>query len=1105
MATNLGSIYAELRLRLDKLKDDVQNAKAQMTQVGEDSGSALNRLAETGKKMQDVGKTLTKYVTAPIIGLATAAVMTASSFDDAMAKVKAISGATGEDFDRLADQARELGATTRYTAREAAASMESLARAGFSVDEILDTMPGLLDLAAAGALDLDLAATITADSLRAFGEEADQAGRFADVLALAAARSNTDVRGLGEAFSYGAPAAAAAGMTLEQTAAIMSALADAGIKSTRAGTTFEATLRDIRDKSKEGSIAVDMMAYGLENFAIRTYDAEGNMRDMLSIMADVEEATKGMTVEERNHAMAQIFSTVSMRAANIIMSRGTENIRALENELMNASGSAEEMADVMLDTLGGSIIILKSAIEGLMIEFGEVMVPTIRTVAEALTRLTEWFINLSPAAKKIITIVALLVAALGPLLVFIGTLLTMLPLMKAGFLMVKVAAGVVLVPLLKIIAIVAAIVAAIHVLYRAWTENWGGIQDIVGNAVDWIMDKFGWLIDGLKSIGGWVKDAWARVTEFFGWTKKTVVDEVAEMSNETTAEVVKMSQDVEGQLFRLSLNSNRISKDMADRNIAEAKRERDARIAEVEEMAEETIANAEFARDVTGEMSAEQADKVIAEAKRMRDEAVEEAKAKANATISEYERMADGARHITTEMADDIIETSNRMKEMAVQAIKEQHEESIEAMTFLRDEAGTITEEQFQRMMEIEEERKQAQIENQEELNKAVVERIRELEEQGVEITDEMRQEIEELFFAQRDSVIEATAGMGAEVEMILSKLRNDSNEITLEMASEAIRNSAEQRDATIEAAEEMYEDTIRNINALSDEAIEATGMTRDELIQAAREQRDGTVQAAEEMHEDMVNEVGSMMDESIERIDTGTGEILTGWQVFRKDWWGNTKQWVSDTVASAMELRERAQQAILEWLSNLPETIGYWLGRAVRRFIEFQIEVPGIMKNAARDAVNGFISFFLDLPKLVADAIGNVVKTIKDAASELWSAAKEAAGNAWKGFKDGLGISSPSYLEEAMIDIMRQSKKMVDQIGSDFKDLDRYSARPGLELLSATSDRGEARQRSGTGAGYQLVQLMIELRMEDLKEIKTLAEFMEMLRLESRLAGEFS
>lgn len=504
MARNLGTIYAELRLRLDRLRDDIRDAETQLHNVGEASGGLIDKMADAGRSMQKAGGMMSKYVTAPLTGVATAAVYTGMQFDDAMARVAAVSGATGDVLDALRGQARELGATTRFSASEAAGGMEMLARAGFEAHEIMAAMPGMLDLAAAGAVDLAVAADIVSDTMMAFGESADQAGRFADVFAKAAASANTTVEGLGEAMAYGAASAAAAGMSVEQTAAIMSAFADAGIKSTRAGTTFEAMMRDIRQSAVDGMLAMQVMTDdGLREMEVAVYDAEGNMRDLTSIMIDLEAATADLTTEQRDQAMAQIFAAQGLRGANIIMQRGAESVRELEETLFDAGGAAKEMAGTMSDTLGGALKEMRSALEGVFLELADILIPVVRQATEWLTKLARWFSDLPEPVKRTIVIIGAVVAAIGPLLLIFGTLLAMLPAMKAGFAILSTA----MLPLLKIALIIAAVIAAGYALYNLFVY----LRDNGGAIMEQLREKIGAAIEGIKE---WFSNLWSSIVGF---------------------------------------------------------------------------------------------------------------------------------------------------------------------------------------------------------------------------------------------------------------------------------------------------------------------------------------------------------------------------------------------------------------------------------------------------------------------------------------------------------------------------------------------------------------------------------------------------------------
>ena len=323
--------------------------------------------------MANVGKNMTKYLTVPIVAFGTAAVMTGMTFDKTMSAVKAVTGTTGEEFQKLSDTARQLGRDTQFSATDAAQGMTILGQAGFDTNEILKATPALLALAAAGGLELGDAASVMAATMNAFGESADQTGRYADVFAQAAATAATDVASLGQAMSYGAPQAAAMGYSLEETAAIMAMFSNAGIDSTRAGTTFEAMMRDLKKKATECGGSLAFMTREGEKMSVSWYDAQGNTREFVDILADLEAATAGMTSEQKEFVISQLTTTAGMRGLNIMMQQGSANLDEFTQSLYNSGGAGEEMAATLRNNLAGAMEELKSSWEEVMLGFSEIL------------------------------------------------------------------------------------------------------------------------------------------------------------------------------------------------------------------------------------------------------------------------------------------------------------------------------------------------------------------------------------------------------------------------------------------------------------------------------------------------------------------------------------------------------------------------------------------------------------------------------------------------------------------------------------------------------------------------------------------------------------
>jgi hypothetical protein len=262
-----------------------------------------------------------------------------ASFESSMLRVKAITGATGQEFEDLTNLAKELGATTAFTARESAEAMGFLAQAGFDVKEINEALPRVLSLAAAGQLELASAADITASVLRGFGLTADESGRVADVLAASASSANTSVEGMGEAFKFAGPVASAMGISIEETAAALGVLSNAGLKGSLAGTGLRMVLVKMgEDIARSGGLLP----------ALKKLDTDGVQ------------------------AVVDTMKNLDARAgtAAVALTKQLDTVEDLKNQFMLASGSAQKMADIMLSGLAGSAIETSSAFEGLRIQIG---------------------------------------------------------------------------------------------------------------------------------------------------------------------------------------------------------------------------------------------------------------------------------------------------------------------------------------------------------------------------------------------------------------------------------------------------------------------------------------------------------------------------------------------------------------------------------------------------------------------------------------------------------------------------------------------------------------------------------------------------------------
>ena len=380
------------------------------------------KIEEFGKKVTNIsgkidnlGNTLTTRLTLPVLAIGTAAITSGNDFEAQMSRVQAIAGATEDELKSLTDQAIQLGADTSFSASEAAAGMENLASAGFTTSEIMDAMPGLLDLAASSGAELATASEIAASAIRGFGLEASQSGHVADVFAEASARTNAQVEDMGEAMKYIAPVANTMGLKIEEVSAAIGIMSDAGIKGSQAGTSLRGALTRL---TKPTDKMVDVM----NDLGISFYDNEGKMKSLKDMIAMLEKATKGLTDEEEQYALTTLFGTESLSGMLSLIDRGPDELEDMTKSFENCDGAAEDMANTMLDNAKGALESLSGSLESAGIAIQQALSPKIKDLAKWIQGLVDDFNNLSEEEKQNIVQTGLLVAAIGPAISILGKL-----------------------------------------------------------------------------------------------------------------------------------------------------------------------------------------------------------------------------------------------------------------------------------------------------------------------------------------------------------------------------------------------------------------------------------------------------------------------------------------------------------------------------------------------------------------------------------------------------------------------------------------------------------------------------------------------------------
>lgn len=510
--------------KYDALQREIIETEQELKRLQQEAtttSTALAKIDEIGGKMENlgnsiagVGKTIMPISTA-VGGLGIAAVKTAADFDSAMSQVAAVSGATGDDLQSLRDKAREMGEKTKFSASEAAQAMNYMAMAGWKSKDMISGIDGIMNLAAASGEDLATTSDIVTDALTAFGLSAADSGHFADILAAASSNANTNVSMMGETFKYCAPIAGALGFSAEDTAEAIGLMANAGIKSSQAGTALRTIMNNLA-----GEVKISGQAIG--DVTIATTNADGSMRSLSDILADCRVAFGGLTESEKAQAAESLVGKNAMSGFLALMNAAPADIEKLSGAIDNCDGTAEKMAATMQDNLMGQLTILKSQLEELAISFGEMLMPAIRNIVTKIQEFVDKLNGMDEGTREMVLKIGLLVAALGPFLVILGTTIAKIGTAMKGFVQLangfnklKVAVqggtglfgklgaaiGGISAPVVAVVAVIGTLVAA---FLHLWNTNEGFREAIIGtwNTIKETVSTFcQGIVDRLNALG----------------------------------------------------------------------------------------------------------------------------------------------------------------------------------------------------------------------------------------------------------------------------------------------------------------------------------------------------------------------------------------------------------------------------------------------------------------------------------------------------------------------------------------------------------------------------------------------------------------------------
>ena len=558
----------------DALQREIVETEAELKRLEQQASTTnatLTKIGEVGSKLETVGNGITNVgkkvsvVSAAVTGMGIASVKTAADFESSMSQVQATMGITKDSMsnvngesvntmEALSDLAKQMGSETAFSASECAEALNYLALAGYDTQEMVDTLPTVLNLAAAGNIDLASASDMVTDAMSALGMETSEADTMVDQMAKTASSTNTSVSQLGEGIlTIGATAKSIKGGTAELNTAL-GILANNGIKGAEGGTHLRNVILSLQNPT-------DKAAACMEQLGVDVYDSQGNMRSLNDILGDLNTSMEGMTSAEKTNIISSIFNKTDLSSVNALLANTGETWDSLQNSITNSAGAAQQMADTQLDNLSGQLTILKSALEGLAISIGEALMPMVKNIVSKIQGFVTWLNNLDDGTKQVIVKIGLFVAALGPALVILGTVISKVGVAMQAFSkfglkitsLVSKAGGLsgvmskVGTAIMGINPVVIAVVAAIAVLVGAfvhlWNTNeefrnkiiaiWERIKSIFSGFAQGITDRLNALGFDFENFGEVVSAIWNGLCDFLAPVFEGVFTYIANVLEET--------------------------------------------------------------------------------------------------------------------------------------------------------------------------------------------------------------------------------------------------------------------------------------------------------------------------------------------------------------------------------------------------------------------------------------------------------------------------------------------------------------------------------------------------------------------------------------------
>lgn len=761
---------------LQKINTKLAESNNKWLQASESLSKHSEKLKNVGEKVSGAGDSLLK-ISAPLVAAGAGALKVSADFEEGMSKVQAISGATGEDLSKLTEKAKEMGAKTKFSATESAEALQYMAMAGWKTDDMLAGLEGIMNLAAASGEDLGTTSDIVTDDLTAFGLSAKDSGHFADIMASASSNANTNVSLLGESFQYCASTCGAMGYSAEDASVVLGLMANAGIKGSQAGTTLKTALVNMVKPT-------DQMAAVMDKYGLTLTNTDGSMKSLHEVVDMLREKMGGLSEAEQSSAAAALFGKESMAGMLSVINASSSDYDKLTSAINNCDGSAKEMSDTMNNNTKGQLTLLKSQLEGVGIQLGQVLLPVVNDAIKSFSNMVDSFSKLSPETQEnIIKMTAFGVAAGGALKVVGGGIST-IGNIAGGISKLTGWLGKATVATEGVSA--ASAVAGGAGGLGALASSFGGV---VVAAAPWIaaagavaLAGYG-IYEGLSQEVVPEVDLFADQVQYTSTTVSTAAGEMAtnvqsgviqisEATKEAVQSYLDMDEGAKTYLQDLYINGTVVTDSIVNESKAKFDDMKNTIIQGYEQQKNDSLTQLQDLFTQQGLLTDTEQAEILQKTTDFYTNKQTETQTYEDQIIQIIQTASDQKRELTSEEVQTITDLENQMRENAVKALSEQETESAVILQRIKDYDGRMTAEQASE-----------HIKN---LNSA------------------------------RDGAVQAAEDEYNKNIATITKMRDETGVITAEQADKMIEEAKRQRDETVQAAQETRDGAVEKIKDMN-------------------------------------------------------------------------------------------------------------------------------------------------------------------------------------------------------------------------------------------------------------------------------------------------